>query len=91
MTAPELADKALALLKEETLTAFQADHEYVHEHFEEWLADYPEHWVVVKGRARLLVSKNMDEVRAAIDEHGTDAVVALLRPRGLHRVLTLHR
>ena len=78
---------ALALLNAEDMAAFQADHDYVDEHFDDWLQEYLDHWVVVKNRTRLLVTKSEDEVRAAIKEHGNSVVVDFLHPRGYQRVV----
>ena len=81
---------ALKMLTTQTQDAFRADHEYVHEHFEEWLKTYPEHWVVVKDRQLLLATQSEDEARAAIEEHGPDVVVDFIYPRGFQRVSAVH-
>lgn len=91
MTMPTAGTTPLAALRAAgERDAFQADHEYAHEHFDEWLAKYPDQWIVVKDLELVLVTPNEDDVRRALEEYGTNVVVDFLYPRGLQRVSAVH-
>ena len=80
----------LKLLASEEQDAFQADREYVDEHFDELLAEYPDQWVIVKDLTVLLVTSDEQEVLDAVKEHGQMVVVDYMRPRGFQRVVSSH-
>ena len=76
-------DKTVAeMLTTEALAAHAADEAYLEAHFDEWLEQYPDQWVVVKDGELLLVSPNEADVVAIAKQHKGSVAVDLMQPYG---------
>ena len=73
--------KALKMLTDEVLAAHAADEDYLDAHFDEWLEQYRDQWVVVKDRALVVASPDELAVLAAVQQYGGTAVVSRMQPR----------